>query len=366
MNITRLLQRFTQFAAAMLLSAIVVGNVSAQDIYVDSSGGSNAACNGTSPNVANIPNCPYQFLDFALTQASDGDVIEVAAGTYPNGPHVFGQGGDELTIQARNVNLNNSVILSGGVVEITENTTFLNAGSAGTGFFANGGVLLTDNTMSIDLPTTFNIPAGTTIERVDGDMDGNVTNNAAPTHAPPTMLTYTSTTVGIDIVAGNEVPATLGGGALIIDMTGGGTATLIFPTSFTAGPTTISGSNTANVTWSGTLTATSVTINDSNTHAFGGASVTGGDFLMTAGSTVSTGDLATNGNRLLQINAAGGSFTSTGTVSNPIFASNNGVLGDGGAAAWIVHDGATMILNDIDVSFATVGDGDGASVGAVS
>ena len=284
MNTGNVLQKLWALPLVMLLAAFTfVGQVSAQNTYyVDNVAGSNTF-NGSQMAVGGFPAGPFATLAQAITTATHGDTIVILANDY-SGEGVLTVT-EDLTLQVRTSGGNVNVTFDGFTMNAATRTlTLADEAGGGAGVFlsnADGDELtLTAGTVNVTGALTF--ASGATVTRALGSLTGtaptttnlNVTYNGA--------LTSNQT-------AGNELPASLGTGNLIVSHTG---ALLTVPNALSAAgvQTTTAGG----VTFSSTLTTTGnggTDINIDGTGAFtvSGAVTVGGGIDIDAASTISLG-----------------------------------------------------------------------------
>ncbi|MGK9368670.1 FlgD immunoglobulin-like domain containing protein [Melioribacter sp. Ez-97] len=190
----------TKLSFLVVLFTFVAGSTFAQtNWYVNSTGGIDNinVYNGKSTSQ------PFATIAYAIGQAADGDIINVAAGTYTETNVSIAK---SLTFVTYVFNNSNTVNISNGITVNGSGKT-VNLGVTGGVFNLGTGasaLVLTAGTLNISSANVV-LGANATLTRGDG------TINTTPTYSGKINIKYTNTA---DINSGAELPADLKGGTL--------------------------------------------------------------------------------------------------------------------------------------------------------
>lgn len=205
------LLRTVAFSILTFLFAVAMGVTTsyAQTTYYVDTGGNNTN-NGLAPSLSGSDG-PVETITHALSLASDGDIISIEAGNYAENVTV----GKTVSFVARTTGTQ--------TVVNTQDLTINGSGKTLT-FTANGA-----NTFSVDdiYLTQGNIVAGTDlVTTTGGDIfvgNGTTAGTLTGTIDFPTNVNV-NYNVAADYTTGDELPADLGSGSLIVETRNAGTA----------------------------------------------------------------------------------------------------------------------------------------------
>ncbi len=288
MNFSRLPQLITKLALAIVMVfALAATSVMAQSTYFVSTSSGNDAFNGTQANVGVFPAGPFQTIGAAMRAATDGDTISIEAGTYAEDWTID----DDLTVLATADGPNVTVTVGNGdgnAITMVGGAVAFNGGGAVITMAGAGDLDLNGGTLTL-AAGAFTVQDGATIFRSEGSLAGS-----APTFDGAVSVTYDDLTGTPGTTAGIEVPASLGGGTLLVLQEGG---SVTIPNALSAG--IIDHDGEASLSFSADLSASGLIDLDGGNTSFAGvtanAGITsdGGTFTATS-VTIDNGDNWTN------------------------------------------------------------------------
>ncbi len=290
--------------------------------YVNSTNGDDALYNGLSAIASGGGVGPYLTIAKAISSASDGDTVKVAAGAY-------GEANVNIT---KSLSFVAYLFQSNTVATITNGITINGSGkTVNIGLPANESVgfnvgstatalVLTAGTLNI-ASANMTIASSGTITRTNG------TINAAPTTSN-VNVTYGVATASL--TAGPEVPASLGSGVLTVGNTGNG---VTFPQASISGSGQIVVSS-GNATFSGNIVLTAANFSNTGT----GTVAVGGTVAMNGTSVASPGNIVNSNTGTLNLNGAVTSDqTSSANAPGVILNSSTGTLNANGLVTWMAY-----------------------------
>lgn len=297
MNTGNVLQKIWALPLVMLLAAFMsVGSASAQDTYYVDLVTGDDNFNGSQMAVGGFPNGPFATIAQAVTTATDDDTIVILAGDYT------GEGvltvAEDLTLEVRTSGGNVNLVFDGFTIATAGKSLTLAQEDGSTGVFIsnadNDAMTLTAGNINVTGALTF--ASGATVTRANGTLTGN-----APT-ATNLNVTYNGALTSA-MQAGNELPASIGTGALVVSHTG---AILTIPNALSAA--SVQTTSAGAVTFSGNLTTTGGAGTDVNVDGTGTVTV--------SGTATIAGGVDVDGNATMNWGAtsiAGAEFNKAGT-----------------------------------------------------
>jgi len=338
---------FAKLSLLVVFLVVFAANTFAATYYVSATNGNDLIFPGTQAQ-------PFQTIGKALTVASDGDVIVIFTDTY-------NEGGAQLNITKavtfqimQTPNTTGTVVLITNGIKInsttgTKTVTF----QSPAGFSYNLGTTataldLTAGTMENSAATVV-IGSGATITRSGGSLTAALTTTNV-------NVTYNGTA---DMVAGPELPSSLGNGVLTVNMAATKTLTVNSNVTLAGNQLLATGTGTVNfngvVTFSGVPTSPSIhnqaagTVTFANAVVFTHTSAQATLIQNQVGGTITlTGGIATTNYTVGLNNVAAGKIkVGAGTYAGPV--NNNG-------------GGTIELLASATFSNATVSNNNAASV----
>ena len=293
MNTQKVLQKFWALSLVILLAGFIgIGQTSAQTNYfVDTVAGNNTF-NGSQMAVGGFPNGPFKTIAAATAVAVDGDTVTILANTYAEAISTTAAVTYEVQTSGGNTVVAITSITHNSA---TDTATYTDAAGGGAGTFSlTGGITLTAGT--VNFGTAVVVATGQTITRTLGALTGT-----APTTTNLNVTYNGALTAGM--TAGNELPASLGTGNLVVSHTGD---ILTIPSAVSVN--TVQTTSTGTVSFASTLTttaggATDVNIDAVNTFTVSGSATIAGGIDIDAAATINMGATSIAGATLN--NAAG-------------------------------------------------------------
>ncbi len=293
MNTPKVLQKFWALSLVILLAGFIgIGQTSAQTNYfVDTVAGNNTF-NGSQMAVGGFPNGPFKTIAAATAVAVDGDTVTILANTYAEAISTTAAVTYEVQTSGGNTVVAITSITHNSA---TDTATYTDAAGGGAGTFSlTGGITLTAGT--VNFGTAVVVATGQTITRTLGALTGT-----APTTTNLNVTYNGALTAGM--TAGNELPASLGTGNLVVSHTGD---ILTIPSAVSVN--TVQTTSTGTVSFASTLTttaggATDVNIDANNTFTVSGSATIAGGIDIDAAATINMGATSIAGATLN--NAAG-------------------------------------------------------------
>ncbi len=279
MNTQKVLQKFWALSLVILLAGFIgIGQTSAQTNYfVDTVAGNNTF-NGSQMAVGGFPNGPFKTIAAATAVAVDGDTVTILANTYAEAISTTAAVTYEVQTSGGNTIVAITSITHNSA---TDTATYTDAAGGGVGTFSlTGGITLTAGT--VNFGTAVVVATGQTITRTLGALTGT-----APTTTNVNVTYNGALTAGM--TAGNELPASLGTGNLVVSHTGD---ILTIPSAVSVN--TVQTTSNGTVSFASTLTTTAggtddVNIDANNIFTVSGSATIAGGIDIDAAATINMG-----------------------------------------------------------------------------